>query len=83
MRDCFQEKPDPRPYRARPATVPPDKTNARLDEIDDPKQLKWVRKSMEQPLDEVDDDTLNRILWHATMGWRTRYPKEFAAKDED
>ena len=86
MRDCFQEKPDPRPYRARPSTVPPDKTNARLDEIDDPKQLKWVRKSMEQPLDEVDeadDDTLNRILWHATMGWRTRYPKEFAAKDED
>ena len=41
----------------------------------------WARKSLELNLDEADaadEDTFNRILWHATRGYDTRYPEEFA-----
>lgn len=31
----------------------------------------------------ADEDTLNRIPWHATRGDQAPYPKEFAGKKED
>jgi hypothetical protein len=30
--------------------------------------------------DQADEDTLNHILWYATRGYDTPYPKEFAGR---
>jgi hypothetical protein len=63
----------------------PEKT--RLDEMNPPlkelkgKALGWARKSLELNLDEADEadeDTFNRILWHATRGDAVPYPERFA-----
>ena len=38
----------------------------------------YARKSMELPLDDVDEapeDLFNRIIWHAVKGPDVRYPK--------
>ncbi len=81
MRDCFVDVADPSPYKARPAAVPIDERNARLEDIRDPDQRKWAEKSEMLALDDVDEadeDTLNRIVWHAMMGWRTPYPERHA-----
>jgi phospholipase C len=87
MSDCFSELADLTPYQARPARVAIDELNAKLDEIQDPEQLRWARASMELALDDVDEadeDTLNRIVWHAMKGYRTPYPARYAiAGDED
>ena len=43
--------------------------------------LHWAKESLELALDEADEadeDTFNRILWHATRGYDVRYPAEFA-----
>ena len=40
--------------------------------------LHWAKKSLALDLDEADEadeDTLNRILWHATRGDETPYPR--------
>jgi DNA-binding beta-propeller fold protein YncE len=80
MKACFQDKADLTPYTAVANRV-------KLDEMNPPmKALKgkaefWARKSIELNLDEADaadEDTFNRILWHATRGYDTRYPEEFA-----
>jgi hypothetical protein len=50
------------------------------------KALYWAKKSMELALDEgdeADEDTLNRILWHATRGYETPYPEKFAGRKVD
>jgi len=47
--------------------------------------LHWARKSLALNLDkgdEADEDTLNRILWHATRG-NSPYPEEFAGKSAE
>jgi len=33
------------------------------------------RGKQEIPADDADDDVLNLILWHATMGYNTPYPR--------
>jgi hypothetical protein len=43
--------------------------------------LYWAKKSLELNLDEADqadEDTFNRILWHATRGEAAPYPEHFA-----
>jgi hypothetical protein len=45
--------------------------------------LHWAKKSLELSFakeDEADEDTLNRILWHATRGYDTPYPEQFAGR---
>jgi hypothetical protein len=40
--------------------------------------LHWARKSLELDLDDfdrADEDTFNRILWHATRGYDIPYPQ--------
>jgi hypothetical protein len=47
--------------------------------------LEWARKSLALNLDEgdmADEDTLNRILWHAVRGYDKPCPAEFAGKTE-
>jgi hypothetical protein len=44
--------------------------------------LFWAKKSLELNFDEEDqaeEDTLNRILWHATRG-DAPYPAEFVGR---
>ena len=43
--------------------------------------MHWALKSLEQPFDEVDqadEDTLNRIIWHSVKGVDAPYPVELA-----
>jgi len=51
--------------------------NRRLSDIKDPRERHWAEVSLSLPLDDVDEadeDTLNRILWHAQTGRDDTYP---------
>ncbi len=77
MASCFSDRPDLRPYTAVKNNIPLDQVNPRLSEIRDPRQRHWAEVSLRLPLDEVDEadeDTLNRILWHAQTGRDDTYP---------
>ncbi|HTU25306.1 MAG TPA: bifunctional YncE family protein/alkaline phosphatase family protein [Pirellulales bacterium] len=77
MLDCFTDQADLTPYTAVPNTVPLDQLNPPLSAIRDERQLHWAQESLELELDEVDEadeDTLNRILWHARRGRDDTYP---------
>jgi hypothetical protein len=44
-------------------------------------ELYWAEQSLAQPLDQVDqadEDTLNRIIWHSVKGVDTPYPAMLA-----
>ncbi|HWQ90868.1 MAG TPA: bifunctional YncE family protein/alkaline phosphatase family protein [Clostridia bacterium] len=80
MSECFTSKPDLTPYRCRPNQVPLDEMNQATTQLQG-RELHWARASLEQNLDEVDradEDTMNRILWHAMKGVNTPYPEQFA-----
>ncbi|MDF3077688.1 MAG: Phosphoesterase family protein [Sphingobacteriaceae bacterium] len=77
MNDCFIEKPDFTPYTALPNQIPLDKLNPKISSLKG-KQLFWAKKSMKMDLEEVDeieDDTFNKIIWYAVKGYDTPYPK--------
>lgn len=77
MRNAFQDDPDLTPYTAVPNRVPLDELNPPLEKLSGNARY-WAQKSMELNFDkedEADEDTLNRILWHATRGYDTPYPK--------
>jgi YVTN family beta-propeller protein len=85
MRRCFQDKPNFTPYACRPNRIPLDEMNAPLSELQG-KALHWARKSLALELDKADradEDTFNRILWHATRGYDTPYPERYALHDGD
>ncbi len=85
MRNCFQETADSTPYTCLPNQVALDELNPPLKKLQG-KALHWAKKSLALNLmegDAADEDTLNRILWHATRGYDTPYPERFAAKDDD
>ncbi|MFH1068595.1 MAG: bifunctional YncE family protein/alkaline phosphatase family protein [Candidatus Glassbacteria bacterium] len=78
MRECFTQKPDFSAYKALPNRIPLDEMNPGLAEISGP-QLHWARVSLDLPLDDVDEadeETLNRILWHSVKGYNLAYPVE-------
>ncbi|HEY7423716.1 MAG TPA: alkaline phosphatase family protein [Gemmataceae bacterium] len=82
MRRCFQDKPDLTPYICRPNQTPLDQMNPPLRKLQG-QARHWAEKSLELDLDdadEADEDTLNRILWHAVRGVVTPYPAQFAGK---
>jgi hypothetical protein len=81
MSDCFKPdaKPDLTPYTVRPNQVPLDEMNKRVADLGG-QDRKWAEASLAQYLaepDRVDDDTLNRVLWHAARG-DSPYPAELA-----
>ena len=81
MRSCFQTKPDLAPFTCLPSNIPLDEMNPSLKKLTG-KALFWARKSLELNLeeeDQADEDTFNRILWHATRG-DTPYPAEFVGR---
>lgn len=76
MNDCFIDIPDFTPYKALPNNIPLDELNPPLESLNG-KQLFWAKKSMEQNLDEldrIDENTFNRIIWHAIKGYDVPYP---------
>jgi hypothetical protein len=80
MTECFTETPDFTPYKARPATIPLDQLNPARVSLR-PKERSLADLSMQQDFskpDRVDDDAMNRILWHAVKGVDEPYPAEWA-----
>ena len=77
MFDCFTESPDYTPYQAEPNNIPLDEINPTLESLDGKKRY-WAERSMEQDLDNydrIDEDTFNRIIWHAMKGYNRPYPE--------
>lgn len=94
MSNSFTDTPDFTPYDAVPNNIPLDQLNPALADITDPRELHWAQKSIEEPLDELDEadeDTLNRILWFAIHRRDDNYPswaintglKKSEEKDDD
>ena len=76
MFDCFTETPDFTPYKLLKNNIPLDEINPPLHTLSG-QQRYWAEKSIEQDLsdyDRIDDDTFNRILWHAMKGYDKPYP---------
>ncbi len=77
FRTCFRDTPDLTPYRSVPNKVALDELNPPLEKLQG-QALHWAKKSLTLDFDEADvadEDTLNRILWHATRGYDTPYPE--------
>jgi YVTN family beta-propeller protein len=77
MSGCFGERGDLTPFASLPNQVPLDRMNPELSQIRDPRQRHWAEVSLGLPLDDVDEadeDTLNRILWHSVRGRDDTYP---------
>ena len=84
MFDCFINTPDFTAYDAVTNNVPLDEMNPPPKKIQDSALRKDAIVSAKLPLDKEDqcnEDVLNRILWHATMGAKP-YP-EWAVKVVD
>ncbi len=76
MVDCFTNRPDFTPYKAEKNRIPLDELNPALGDLEGDRRY-WAVKSMEQNLedvDRIDEDTFNRILWHAVKGYDRPYP---------
>lgn len=80
MRACFLSTPNLTSYTCLPNKIP-------LDELNPPTSklkglaLHWALQSEKLDLadaDLADEDTFNRILWHAVRGYETPYPAEYA-----
>ena len=82
MFECFTTQPDLTPYKALPNRIALDEMNKPLRALHG-EALKYARLSLQPQFDEVDagdEDTLNRILWFATMNGKP-YPARFADED--
>ncbi|MCC7495834.1 MAG: bifunctional YncE family protein/alkaline phosphatase family protein [Fimbriimonadaceae bacterium] len=76
MATCFGSEPDLTPYTCLPNAVPLDELNPPRSALSGP-ALFWCDASLAQDFDEVDEadeDTLNRVLWHTCKGYDTPYP---------
>jgi YVTN family beta-propeller protein len=80
MKDVFTSRADRSPYICLPNNIP-------LDQLNPPKaamrglMLKLAAQSEELPLEQpdlADENTLNRIVWHAMKGPLAKYPADFA-----
>ena len=76
MTDCFTDSPDFAPYKVLPNNIPLDKLNPPLESLRGD-ALHWAQMSLKQDLedvDRIDEDTFNRIIWHAVKGYDVPYP---------
>jgi hypothetical protein len=86
MASCFTSDIDLTPYQAAPNNVPLDQLNPNVADIRDPRQRHWAEVSLTMPLDEIDEadeDTLNRVLWHAARGRDDTYPAWAVLQEEE
>ena len=80
MEACFSDTPILTPYTARPNLIPLDERNKAANTLRGAeRQLALTSAAMDfsQP-DRIDEDSFNRILWHASMGVDAPYPAQFA-----
>ncbi len=86
MTECFTETPDFTPYKAEVNRIPLNEMNPRLSSLKpDSRQHYYAQKSMEMPLDEIDEadeDLFNHILWHEAKGYDVPYPVLARADDD-
>jgi hypothetical protein len=78
MTACFTDQPDFTPYNCVSNNVPLDKMNPNLSEIQDRRVFHDALVSSRLPLQKADqcpDSVLNKILWHAQMGFDKPYPQ--------
>ena len=77
MYECFTETPDTTPYTCLPNQIPLDEMNPKVASLSG-KQLYYAKKSMEMPLDDIDqadEGLFNRVIWHSVKGYDVPYPK--------
>jgi len=80
MADCFTSRPNFTPYQCLTNNIPLDEMNKPLAQLNG-KELYWAEQSLAQPLDQVDqadENTFNRIIWHSVKGVDTLYPAHLA-----
>lgn len=80
MRACFTDKPNLTPYTCLPNKIPLTEVNPPKTALS-PQMRRWADASLSQnfrAFDRADEDTLNRILWHAVKGASTPYPSHLA-----
>jgi YVTN family beta-propeller protein len=80
MTECFTHKSDFTPFTAIPNRIPLDEMNKSVAELRG-QELFWANQSLNQSFDEVDqadEDTLNRIIWHSVKGVDAPYPAGLA-----
>lgn len=85
MINCFADKPDLKPYKCVANKQALDQMNPPKDKLTGAAR-EWAEKSGKLDFSEADladEDTLNRILWHAVRGYDTPYPRRFAGVKED
>jgi YVTN family beta-propeller protein len=85
MRNCFRAETELTPYSCRPNTIPLDEMNLSLERLRG-RALERAKQSLALNLDEgdkADEDTLNRILWHAVRGDDTPYPSRYAGREDE
>ncbi|TWU38280.1 alkaline phosphatase family protein [Novipirellula artificiosorum] len=86
MASCFTDSADFTPYQSVPNLIPLDQMNPQLSAINNSQQRYWANVSLKLPLDDVDEadeDTLNRILWHAARGRDDTFPAWAVLEDDD
>jgi DNA-binding beta-propeller fold protein YncE len=90
MFECFEDKPDFKPFSAAPALVALDQMNPDPKAIGDPmlREDALVSATLNfRQVDKAPEDVLNRILWRAMRGSRAPYPEwaisSDAEEDED
>lgn len=84
MRNCFQATPDLTGYTTQAARIALDEMNPAIDRLKG-QALHFAQKSLALDLDEADvadEDTFNRILWHAAHGDSKPYPEKFAGSSQ-
>ncbi len=80
MKDVFTKTPDLRAYNCLPNNIPLDQMNPAKATLSDTMR-ELASQSEKLPLDKpdlADENTLNRIIWHAMKGADAPYPAEFA-----
>jgi hypothetical protein len=76
MLNAFTDRPNLKPYMARRNEIPLNEMNPELTSLKG-RQRYYAEQSIRLPLEDVDqadEDTMNRILWHSVKGFHTPYP---------
>jgi hypothetical protein len=80
MTGCFTSRPDFTPYTCLSNRIDLAEMNPQTADLNE-EDRHWAMLSLEQNLDEVDqadEDTFNRIIWHSVKGAGTPYPVYYA-----
>jgi phospholipase C len=78
MFNSLTADPDTQPYTALPNQIPLDEMNPAPASTSGLQRKHALASAKFSPTeaDSVDEDLLNRIIWHSTRGYQTRYPKD-------